>query len=310
MFNTQSAYSLVSRLALATPASLTDVAQTGFASLISNPFTQFAHSFGTLFGGHSDVFADAPADDPFGIPQYGYPLNDPAITVNPNTLTPQTCKTMNEEWANNSVTTDPTTGLDVHTSTDPCLLEAATVAAGGAYFNDSALTPDSASTDASSSTTPGAATVVSGDTSNMTCPVGNDAGVGDGYQNDKLIKIRLCDVQGAIVNAQIATNLNNMINAARPAGVDLTNGGGFRTFAQQQALRVEHGCPNPSTPSTSCSPDTAQPGYSNHQMGLAVDFRNCDTHATACYQWLKVNAAAYGLANYPPEPWHWSVGGK
>ncbi len=52
---------------------------------------------------------------------------------------------------------------------------------------------------------PNGTAFVAGDTSNLTCQAGSDGGIGDGYKEGRLFKIRLCEVQGTLVNAQIAT---------------------------------------------------------------------------------------------------------
>lgn len=151
--------------------------------------------------------------------------------------------------------------------------------------------------------------IVSGDTTNIPCKAGEDKGEADGYSDGKLIKIRTCKVQGIIINSQISGNLDNLLTAAKSSGLNLS-GGGFRTMQGQIALRKANHCPDIfNASSKSCSPDTARPGYSNHQMGFAIDFDNCSSHGTACYKWLASNATTYGLKNYPPEPWHWSVDG-
>ncbi len=155
--------------------------------------------------------------------------------------------------------------------------------------------------------------IVAGDTSNLTCPAGTiDKNIGDGYAGGKLYKIRLCDAGGIIVNAQIAANVLALLNKSAQDGIKLT-GGGFRTMEQQISLRTSNCGPTNydiyEKPARECSPQTARPGYSNHQMGLAIDFNNCSTRSTACFRWLAGNAATYGLKNLPSEPWHWSVGG-
>jgi hypothetical protein len=147
----------------------------------------------------------------------------------------------------------------------------------------------------------------------MTCSVGTDGGVQDGYRNNVLIKIRICNVQGIQVNARIAANVDALLNAARGAGINFT-GGGFRTMAGQIAARQANNCPNIYTaPASTCSPPTAIPGYSNHQMGLAIDFvanGGIIQKGSAGYNWLGANAAKYGLKNLPSEAWHWSVDGS
>ncbi|MDQ5972017.1 MAG: hypothetical protein QG553_176 [Patescibacteria group bacterium] len=178
------------------------------------------------------------------------------------------------------------------------------------------LTPKAGPNDASAASAGTITTeIVAGDTSNQTCPVGDDAGVGDGYENGKLFKIRLCKVQGSLVNSQYANNFNNMLNAAKAAGVELGGGGGFRTMDQQVATRIANHCPDVyNSPAKSCSPQTARPGYSNHQMGFANDFLCGKTiissRGSPCFKWMAANAASFGYINLPAEPWHWSRDGR
>jgi hypothetical protein len=108
----------------------------------------------------------------------------------------------------------------------------------------------------------------------------------------------------------IAANVTRMIQAAAADGVTLT-GSCWRDPQQQIALRMQN-CGTShyaiyQMPSGECSPPTAIPGTSNHERGLAIDFRNC---SSTCFNWLSAHAADYGLHNFPPEPWHWSVDGS
>ncbi len=120
-------------------------------------------------------------------------------------------------------------------------------------------------------------------------------------------------VRGIVVNRTIGSNLQRLLTAASEDGLTLT-GSGWRDPARQIALRKQN-CGRSTfaiyqrSPSL-CKPPTARPGTSNHEKGLAVDFRNCSTRSTACYKWLKANASKYGLRNLPSEPWHWSVNGR
>ncbi len=155
--------------------------------------------------------------------------------------------------------------------------------------------------------------VVAGDTSNLTCAAGTDAGIGDGYAKGKLYKIRLCTVGGITVNAQIASNVQGLLNKSISDGLKLT-GGGFRTMQQQISLRTSNGCPDVyDAPADRCRTPTARPGYSNHQMGLAIDFSSSGSlirsKSSSGFIWLNndLNAKNYGLFNLPSEPWHWSV---
>lgn len=115
------------------------------------------------------------------------------------------------------------------------------------------------------------------------------------------------------VNARIQSNVEDLLAAAKRDDLTLT-GGGFRTAEAQISLRISHCGPTQydifEKPSDQCSPPTARPGRSNHEKGLAIDFSNCSTRSTKCYQWLSKNAARFGLYNLPSEPWHWSVDGR
>lgn len=120
------------------------------------------------------------------------------------------------------------------------------------------------------------------------------------------------------VNVSVADAVARMIEHAYADGVTLY-GGGFRTPQEQIELRRQHcdvdgdGASNYDIydrPSSQCSPPTARPGSSNHEKGLAIDFKNCSDRITVCYQWLAANAADYGFYNLPSESWHWSVNGR
>lgn len=154
------------------------------------------------------------------------------------------------------------------------------------------------------------------DTSALQCPIGADAGTGTVHigQTGKTYKIRLCTVQGVTVNAPIAKSLNDMMTAAKAAGLKLS-GYGYRTYERQIELRIQNGCPDVFTsPAKTCSPDTARPGFSNHEDGYAVDWSNngvkISSRSSIAFRWLDTHAASYGFKNLPSEEWHWSINGK
>ena len=126
-------------------------------------------------------------------------------------------------------------------------------------------------------------------------------------------RIKVCKVNGIIVNAKIASKWQYLIRKAKSEGVTLT-GGGFRTAAQQIALRRAH-CGSSQyaiykMSSYSCSPPTARPGTSNHEKALAVDLNNARSFNSRVYLWMKANAPKLGItAEVRGEPWHWSLGG-
>lgn len=128
-----------------------------------------------------------------------------------------------------------------------------------------------------------------------------------------------CPGGGSItVDNSLAGNLSSLLSAAANEGITLC-GGGYRDPAEQIALREAH-CGTShyaiyEMPSSQCSPPTARPGTSNHEKGLAIDFR-CNgggaisSQSSPCFVWLSNNAASYGLYNLPSEPWHWSTDGN
>lgn len=126
------------------------------------------------------------------------------------------------------------------------------------------------------------------------------------------IEVQLVPGTSIDIRADYCMNAKNLVDAATADGVKL-DGGGFRTYDEQVELRRQH-CGSSydqiyNISPSSCSPPTARPGTSNHERGLAIDFSNCNSRATACYKWLSTNAARFGFKNLPSESWHWSNNG-
>jgi hypothetical protein len=127
---------------------------------------------------------------------------------------------------------------------------------------------------------------------------------------------RLVSVRGIKVHESIAPQLEALLAAAEADGVVL-GGGGFRTPEEQIELRRAHCGDDPVSiwekPPGECSPPTARPGTSLHEIGLAVDFtyrgQTISSHASPAFQWMAANAHRFGFYNLPSEPWHWSVDG-
>ena len=127
----------------------------------------------------------------------------------------------------------------------------------------------------------------------------------------------LTTVQGITVNVLIAEELDGFLDAMAAEGFDLF-GSGYRTNSRQIELRMAH-CGTSDyavyqMPSSQCSPPTARPGFSMHEVGLAVDFihngRLIRSRNTAVFQAMARIAPGYGLLNLPSEPWHWSTTGQ
>ncbi len=146
------------------------------------------------------------------------------------------------------------------------------------------------------------------------------------------------------VHQELEPALDALIAHARVDGITL-GGGGYRTIESQIELRLAHcgGATPPSmaapgddaseedlaafeaaseawrnyviyeVPAGSCSPPTAVPGNSQHQLGLAVDFSGADgsilTWQSPEFDWLVRNGADFGMINLPSEAWHWSTTG-
>jgi hypothetical protein len=123
------------------------------------------------------------------------------------------------------------------------------------------------------------------------------------------------DVRGITVFKGIATQTEALLAAAAAAGLSLS-GSGWRDINDQIALRRQN-CGSTDydiyqRPSSECSPQTARPGSSNHEKGLAIDF-TCNggpmRAGDSCFVWMTTNAAKYGFYNLPSESWHWSTDG-
>lgn len=181
------------------------------------------------------------------------------------------------------------------------------------------------------------------DSTGLVCAPGTrDLGEGEGYDEGKLIPVRLCAVEGlpntgtestkgdpyyidgseglTVVNARISGAAAALVKKAAKQGVDLVASSSFRTMKKQKDLcreDVTGGCP------AGDYTLTAQPGYSSHQLGIAIDFeqpsvtggKTCATRASepssAVWRFLNKTALSVGLKQYSAEAWHWDAyGGK
>ena len=107
-----------------------------------------------------------------------------------------------------------------------------------------------------------------------------------------------------------------LLDAARADGIAL-GGSGYRDTSAQIALRRQN-CGTSDyavwdMPPDQCSPPTARPGMSMHELGLAIDFtangRFISSRTDPGFVWLAANAGRFGFSNLPSEPWHWSTTG-
>ena len=123
--------------------------------------------------------------------------------------------------------------------------------------------------------------------------------------------------RGIYVHNSIVDQVKRLLADASAAGVELRGGGYRDPAAQIRTRRNNCGSSNYAIyemPASKCSPPTARPGRSMHEKGLAIDFtyngKIIPSRSGPAWNWLKANAANYGLKNLPSEPWHWSVNGN
>ena len=118
-----------------------------------------------------------------------------------------------------------------------------------------------------------------------------------GYRNGTAFPITVVTVDGNPVESATADAFLTMAKAAEADGVVLRINSGFRTMAEQQYLYhcyVTHSCNSGNL--------AAQPGYSNHQSGHAIDINTGGGALT----WLNAHGASHGFARtVPSETWHW-----
>lgn len=110
--------------------------------------------------------------------------------------------------------------------------------------------------------------------------------------------------------------LENLMEAARADGVSLLAASAYRSFETQAGLKSAYRV----TYGSGANTFSADQGYSEHQLGTALDFTTeklgADFSGFAkdpAYKWLLDNAWKYGfILSYPEknsyyifEPWHW-----
>ncbi|MEH2165597.1 MAG: M15 family metallopeptidase [Nostoc sp.] len=128
--------------------------------------------------------------------------------------------------------------------------------------------------------------------------------------------------RGIRMRKAAAQKFEEMVAAARSAGVILVPISGFRSIKDQEQLFFAVGAQRNQTPAERAAL-SAPPGHSEHHTGYAVDVgdgavpaTNLQTNFdnTKAYQWLQANAARFSFEmSFPKdnaqgvsyEPWHW-----
>lgn len=119
----------------------------------------------------------------------------------------------------------------------------------------------------------------------------------------------LTEVEGVQVDQSCAQPLENLLNACRAAGHSPTLSAGYISRED-----LEKGG----------SRETAEPGFSEHEIGLAVDIldgNSSDSASSGVVSWLRDNAWQYGFilrypqgseesTGMPHDPWHYRYVGE
>lgn len=121
--------------------------------------------------------------------------------------------------------------------------------------------------------------------------------------------------------SQALPDLRDLLDDAAKDDIDITVVSGYRSFDTQKILKTGYGV----TYGTGANAFSADQGYSEHQLGTAIDFSTKalagslnNFQSTPAYAWLLENAHKYGfILSYPEgnafyqyEPWHWRFVGK
>lgn len=310
MFDTNSRFSLVSRVSMSMPLDKSYSARSAITSILKNPFSKVASVLnGMFFAKKADAALQQFSEDPFGVQQYAYLKDDPVFTTDPETYTTAYCADFTKRWNESSVI-DEATGQQKNTTTNPCLLTSGAASAAGGLYSDAVIAKDDRIKRSNGSAT------ASDDSSATQCDSRTvDKGEAEGYEQGVLTMIRICEVPnipgGTVVSSVISGKTFELGEAAAAAGINLSSSESFRTKEQQEYF---YGCYTMAPPKCNGGNLAAKPGFSNHQRGLAIDFR-CNggsmNYGDACFNWLSANAGPFGYAaTVGGEPWHWSTNGK
>ncbi len=118
------------------------------------------------------------------------------------------------------------------------------------------------------------------------------------------------------IHTKVHSFLTDLLEDAKDDDISLLVVSAFRSFDEQRALKNAYSV----TYGSGANTFSADQGYSEHQLGTAVDFTTLELSGgltgfdtTPAYEWLLNNAHKYGFAlSYPKdnayyvfEPWHW-----
>lgn len=125
-----------------------------------------------------------------------------------------------------------------------------------------------------------------------------------------------------LIHSQVLSYLTGLLEAAKRDGITLQVVSGYRSFYEQVSVKTGYEIIYGAGTANQFS---AEQGYSEHQLGTAVDFTDPATKGlflsfekSAAYAWLTANAYRFGFVlSYPKnnsyyifEPWHWRFVGR
>ena len=176
------------------------------------------------------------------------------------------------------------------------------------------------------------------DSTGVPCARGTaDLGTHRGFVRGEPVSVRLCRVRGfpstspesvpgstfyvpgargdVIVNARVSAVVLALVKAARDSGLDLSATSSFRTARHQRGLcRSDPACLDGEYTYV------APPGWSNHQLGVAIDFAGTDVRGgrscvrnraidrrSRVWRFLEHRARRFGFQQYAAESWHWDA---
>ncbi len=120
-----------------------------------------------------------------------------------------------------------------------------------------------------------------------------------------------------LIHSGVLPRLTSLIEQAKAEGMNLLILSAYRSFYEQASVKSGYTITYGAGTSNQFSADQ---GYSEHQLGTAVDFSTLENGPTfskfeqaAAYKWLTDNAHKFGfILSYPKnnlyykfEPWHW-----
>ncbi|KND49566.1 MAG: D-alanyl-D-alanine carboxypeptidase [Parcubacteria bacterium C7867-008] len=119
------------------------------------------------------------------------------------------------------------------------------------------------------------------------------------------------------IHSEIRNHLEDLLEGAKDDDIDILIASAYRSFGTQAALKASYKI---TYGAGSANAFSADQGYSEHQLGTALDLTTKSVggtfsgfEKTEAYAWLNKNAYKYGfILSYPKsngyyqfEPWHW-----